>query len=157
MGVPTVTISWEAGMFRAHPWLRWPYDPQRRRSHRAHPPGPGDHLDRRRLGHCPGSAAHDARLLRLQQLVADVVGEEGIATAIGVVGLGLSLALALPMGWTLGRRGPEGLRAVLRALPLVSIAWAVLAAVLLPVGLQLVYGLQIDWIVLNQFSMIQPP
>lgn len=82
------------------------------------------------------------------------VGEEGFGTAIGVVGLGLSLVVSLPTGWALARRGPEHLRAVLRAMPaLISIAWAILASVLLPVGLQLVFGLRIGWIPLHQFVL----
>lgn len=68
---------------------------------------------------------------------ADNVGEEGFASALGFVGLGLSLAVSLPTGWALARTS-DGTRAVLRALPtLMSIAWAILAAVLLPAALQL--------------------
>lgn len=84
---------------------------------------------------------------------ADNVGEEGFASALGFVGLGLSLAVSLPTGWALARKS-DGPRAVLRALPtLMSIAWAILAAVLLPVGLQLVYGLRIGWTLLHQFAL----
>ena len=85
---------------------------------------------------------------------ADNVGEEGIASALGFVGLGLSLAVSLPTGWALASRYSDGRRAALRALPtLMSISWAVLAAVLMPVGLQLVYGMWIGWIPLHQFVL----
>lgn len=85
---------------------------------------------------------------------ADNVGEEGIASAVGFMGLGLSLAVSLPTGWALARRYSDVLRAVLRGLPtLMSTAWAILAAVLLPAGLQLVYEMRIDWMLLHQFVL----
>jgi TRAP-type C4-dicarboxylate transport system permease small subunit len=70
------------------------------------------------------------------------------------VGLGLSLAVSLPTGWALARRYSDGLQNVLRALPtLMSISWAILAAALLPVGLEFVYGMWIGWLPLHQFAL----
>lgn len=119
-------------------------------------------LDRAITGTGVGAASALAALLMMSAFfgfagsapAADNVGEEGIASALGFVGLGLSLAVSLPTGWVLARRYSVGLRTVLRALPILfSIAWAILAAVLLPVGLQLVYGLRIGWTLLHQFVL----
>jgi|GEM_PF-2607015 len=85
---------------------------------------------------------------------ADNVGEEGFAVAIGVFCLLIALAIALPAGWALGHRCNENARLALRALPvLAGVAWAVLARALLPVGLQLVNGMWIDWVPLHQFAL----
>lgn len=82
---------------------------------------------------------------------ADNIGEEGIAVAIGVFCLLLALAVALPAGWTLGRSSNENARLALRVLPLlISVAWAILARALLPLGLQLVSGMWIEWTALHQ-------
>lgn len=85
---------------------------------------------------------------------ADNVGEEGIAVAIGVFCLLVALAVAIPAGRVLGRRGDANARLALRVLPLLaSVAWAVLAQALLPIGLQLVFGMRIDWVPLHQFVL----
>lgn len=84
----------------------------------------------------------------------DNVGEEGFAVAIGVFCLLVALAVALPAGWVLGRRGNKKARLLLRALPLLaSVVWAVLARALLPLGLQLVYEMRVEWIALHQFTL----
>ncbi|MFE6733491.1 hypothetical protein [Microbacterium sp. NPDC057650] len=67
---------------------------------------------------------------------ADNVGEEGFSVVIGVFCLLLAAAIALPAGWALGRGADAARRPVLRALPaIVSVAWVVLAIVLLNAGI----------------------
>ncbi|WP_341578891.1 hypothetical protein [Microbacterium schleiferi] len=64
---------------------------------------------------------------------ADNVGEEGAGVMIGAACLVVALAIALPTGWVLARK--VGRSKWLRALPLaVSVAWTLLAGLLLPFG-----------------------